>query len=301
MAGEPERSTQDISMARELAQQFAEQLLGSWLYSPEFAAELDDGFRDWQSQEHKRKWRFRLKRRLRYPTDLFARRYIYKGYWPRLPSRLALNICGQLFRTLEIDSRLGFEVWIESASEMDSALRLLQLSVAESSPNIFVIDVGENVFGALALVDGFNPRTRAAISPTTEQERRFGRGELLRWFLVASEQNTDVTLINIYQATKGFFELFIDSMQALRRAINGGYFSSVSFTVNANNRGYQVEYYPQYNYSPVVFGSTVTTPVVGTLQVGHYRFQGWKDGVVTPDRGLYFAGPASTSAQLRDF
>src|SRR6516164_1652826 len=40
--------------------------------------------------------------------------------------------------------------------------------------------------------------------------------------------------------------------------------------------GYQVEYYPQYRYSPVVFGSTLTNPEVqGRIKVGHYHFQGW--------------------------
>jgi hypothetical protein len=103
-------------------------------------------------------------------------------------------------------------------------------------------------------------------------------------------------------ALESFVTLFVHGFRWLRSTVSSSRSPShVNFTVDCTNYGYQLEYFPQFFYSPTVFGGTLTRPVTASIPVNHYHFQGWKNSVLTQDTGLYRADSSSTAATLRAF
>lgn len=76
----------------------------------------------------------------------------------------------------------------------------------------------------------------------------------------------------------------------------GGGGTGIPFTVNCNLKGYALEFWPQYNFSPQRFGSVLTYPVDGFVPTsGNYYFLGRKTGVIKRDPTPHYAGGANTS------
>ena len=82
-------------------------------------------------------------------------------------------------------------------------------------------------------------------------------------------------MVSQREAVTGFMTLFADSLRAAMRAFASSNTSYITYTVHSKNSQYQLEYFPQCNYSPTLFGSTLTTPVVDKIKIGHYHFQGF--------------------------
>lgn len=127
------------------------------------------------------------------------------------------------------------------------------------------------------------------------------RGDVYRWRRIAARAPF-VRLRPRQEAATTFFRLFTFNFWSARRSINSsGGPATVNFTVDCKNSGYQLEYWPQFLYSPTVFGAKLTRPVSAVIPINHYHFQGWIGGAVTPDGGLYVADPNNNAAMLRAF
>ena len=101
-------------------------------------------------------------------------------------------------------------------------------------------------------------------------------------------------------AARGFVTRLANSMLVLFRGYVEKQEVDTLFTVHSGD-DYQVQTYQEYNYSPVVFGGKKSSPVTGRLRYGYYKFEGWKDGVLTPDEGRYLVSPHNTEATMRNF
>jgi hypothetical protein len=134
-------------------------------------------------------------------------------------------------------------------------------------------------------VDVFNPRALASIDAMARNAKDAPTIEVL--------PRRDVA--------QGFFGLFTLNFWAARRSVGLGGRAKILYTVDSQASGYQLEYWPQFLYSPVVFGASLTRPVSATIPVNHYRFQGWINNNVTRDTGLYFANAANPNTVLRAF
>lgn len=192
---------------------------------------------------------------------------------------------------------------IEFVRSLDKAIRLISLSRFARLPGIAVLR-GNDQFGCLPIFDVFNERARRTLfldgsGPPDPGEPHQGAAwpAWIREFLPISES---VLLLDEQRAVGGFSALFVDCLRAFikwttSRNTNG------NFTVHCGH-GYQLDWYHQFNYSPVVFGcGAMSSPVVGALNTGNYCFQGWKNNIMTLDSGVYFAGPNSNVATLRSF
>ncbi len=194
---------------------------------------------------------------------------------------------------------------LQFIGDLNWAASVLELYDVAGTFSALVFTKVENAYDAYPLIDLFNARARSSIanggfkSADIDAPREF-YSALRAWIRQVSE-GSSARSAPTFRALRDFFTLFIDSIRAAARSRQFSSQPAVSFTLHASNSGYQVEYYHQYKFSPVVFGSTLTTPVTGILQVGHYHFQGWKSSQLVQDPGVYFAGPSSTSAHVRTF
>ena len=113
-----------------------------------------------------------------------------------------------------------------------------------------------------------------------------------------------IEIVEEDRASRGFLTLFADSLRTAVRWWSTPSSSTLQanpFTVYSGN-GYQLDYFPQFQYSPVAFaGGKKSSPVTDHVPSNHYKFEGWLNNTVTRDSGTYFAGPASHSAHLRSF
>lgn len=104
------------------------------------------------------------------------------------------------------------------------------------------------------------------------------------------------------RAVETFFGLLTASMWRAGQSFassRGG--SSVTYTVDCANYGYQLEFWPQFYFSPTVFGGNLTRPVTANVTPNHYHFQGWMNGVVVQDGGVHVASAKNTKTILRAF
>lgn len=75
----------------------------------------------------------------------------------------------------------------------------------------------------------------------------------------------------------------------------------IHFTVNSQNDKYRVHLTEQYWYSPVVFGSSVSTPVDDMVYPANYRFGGDNGGPIVWDSGIHTASTSHTSTTVTKF
>ncbi len=192
----------------------------------------------------------------------------------------------------------------EFLSDFEQAVRLIAFYDAIDFPGMLVLRNIRNVFDAGVLIDVFSRGAHEALSSGNEPAPRPDRpeewGAFRRWVERRAEGSPDVTWADRTTALRGFVTLFADSLRALARTSASGGSPGVAFTVHSGH-GYQLDYYRQYRYAPVVFGSKLSSPVSRGLATGHYCFQGRKPGVLIKDSGVHFAGPGNTSTQLTDF
>jgi hypothetical protein len=194
--------------------------------------------------------------------------------------------------------------------DIDVALRLLSFARDAELNGLFVMRSVKQSLAPSLLFDVFNARGRRSVTydiPHLVQDQdKVTRKWLLQWTHDAiSNQHSNypsekqrIHVLNEAQGISGFATQLADSVRTVVR-----WFTQPSvqpFTVHTQHSKYQLESFPQYCYSPVVFGATLTTPVSGSLVTGHYHFQGWKNNSLVKDSGVYFVGPQSRSATLRN-
>lgn len=143
-----------------------------------------------------------------------------------------------------------------------------------------------------------NRVTRIYGSPTPDSEA--GNVDPEGWDQIA-ETVPFVDMRPVSEAGRAFFNLFTISFWMGRRSAARTGQSMVNFTVDCSNHGYQLEYWPQFLFTPTVFGGNLTRPVSMLVPINHYHFQGWLNNVVTPDGGLYPADPTNTLVTLKAF
>ena len=174
-----------------------------------------------------------------------------------------------------------------------------------------VIRAGENGFGAPIPVDLANDRSLASVDALLRQaegrsdpDRRPAsrRAWDPRFWAGLPDAGLTAGLGPRRQVARDFFGLLTASLWGARKSVASGGASMVNFTVDCTNHGYQLDYWPQFQFSPVAFGGgRPTRPVTATIPVNHYHFQGWINGAVTQDGGLYAADQFNTAAWLRAF
>lgn len=190
----------------------------------------------------------------------------------------------------------------EFTRDIDDAIRIILFSrqyELEGVP-VFSQDEVRNDFGSHPFFDVFNGRARQCLTDWEFGLDAEQMGEILRTH-PNEFSNRSVLLLPLRQACAEFMTLFSDSLRSAIRMFRNQNVSYVRYSVSSTNSGYQLEYWPQYNYTPIVFGNGLTTPLDHTVKIGHYHFQGWRNGKVTRDGGVYFASPQNSSAHLRDF
>jgi hypothetical protein len=77
--------------------------------------------------------------------------------------------------------------------------------------------------------------------------------------------------------------------------------TTLSYTVNTQNSGLVLDAFPELQYAPRRFGSTVSTPVNGNLSNGWWKFETMINGALVRDRGRHLASSTSTSTITSDF
>ena len=194
---------------------------------------------------------------------------------------------------------------LDYIADLDDALRLRIFAHEVTSHRMLVFTAEENEFKVPPLFDMFNPRARKALSAmdqaTAPGENVEARVDLQTWANQLPDRYSTVAFRDEKKAFAAFGTLFAANLLATLRALVSSTPAYVPVTVTCRKHGYQLESYPQYNFSPVVFGSNLTWPVTDTLKSGHYHFQGWFNNTVTPGGGVHQVGPGKQSVQLRGF
>jgi hypothetical protein len=202
---------------------------------------------------------------------------------------------------------LGPSAALDLAVQIESALRLLALWREIKLDGVLVsMDNRQSEFNVPALFDVFNPLARRMLtghqngSDPIRSAHDFN--SLKQWTQdKAAQINNRVAIVPSAVASKGFVTRFVDSLRSTVKSRQTATTSYVDYTVDCRASGYQLEYYPIYNNSPVVFGQKLTRPVSQTVLIGSYYFQGWFNGQLTEDGGTYVAAPNSRAATLRAF
>ncbi len=191
---------------------------------------------------------------------------------------------------------------------VDSVLRLFWLEKTLRFGGVPVLDDDtELTFGATP-VDLLNPIVMSNLAREAGQlgnfpDLTFGRTNKSRWAQAVKEfipSLHTVKQVDRETAANGFAELLVDSMRARWRSrIQRGQIDT-HFTVHCGD-GYQVHVSEKWRYSPVVFGTTTSSPVSGRLANGYYKFEGLKKETLIKDRGTYLVAPHNNAATLKDF
>ncbi|HEY8033316.1 MAG TPA: hypothetical protein VIF02_13310 [Methylocella sp.] len=214
---------------------------------------------------------------------------------------------------LELRNRYEFRENVLSSNrrsklieDLDAALRLVMFYLSVDLPGVAVLGCVRNGYDAYPIFDVFSARARGSISLPEKWSDWFttkpvGLDGLKPWVQEVAGTTRDILIAEPRTAVRGFLALFIDTIRVAGQASSASTAGTVNFTLHSLRSGYSVDYYPQYRYAPVSFGSKPTTPVKGRLPVGHYYFQGWQNNQVVRDPRVHFAGPNSTSAHVQAF
>jgi len=186
-----------------------------------------------------------------------------------LARRLTSDIHGRVYMLDQVDNAFNLAVIVDIFN--DSAIDTL-------------INMGQNTHGD----DDTNPPAQP-ISPS-----------VIRQFLDDVEQRPGPTRVaDEREGTTSFLTLFSDAlrMSALGKTLTK---PSLVYTANCNLKGWILEAWPQYKFSPKRFGHTVTWPVKDTLPTsGNYMFQGRKGMSVRQDPAPHYLGPTRTTTLVQ--
>jgi hypothetical protein len=188
-------------------------------------------------------------------------------------------------------------------ADLEAAIRVSRFYAEAGVRELLMLRGPNDAFDAGVLIDVFSDTARKSLGvdegPRADEPSKWPN--FAAW-VARLRDRKDVVPVERAAAQRQFLAPFTDSVRAVARIFSGGGTSSVSFTVTSGH-GYVLDWYPRYRYRPVVFGGgTLSSPVSGTLAVGHYCFQGrMGSGAAIRDPGSHYAGPSSTSTRLTAF
>jgi hypothetical protein len=191
---------------------------------------------------------------------------------------------------------------------VEGVQRLISASRRMGLGGIPVLDEETGPLRGLTPVDLFNQRTVDALFAHSEIHR--GAAPSRDFVPLSREWHATVRrvvpemrrlrTVDERTAARGFLTLLTHSIRALMGGIHEDGDRGSSFRVNCQP-DYSVDWFEQSYYSPRAFGATPSTPVDGWLPFGYYRFQGWKDTLLTIDRRTYEVAPHIREATMVDF
>lgn len=162
-----------------------------------------------------------------------------------------------------------------------------------------------NGFGLDVIGDVFNGSARSALSRWGQRGPEYpddgpavppsSRPALTtNWLDDVQRGPAPVRRVDEQEASASFLTLFSDALRISATAQSSAN-SNPIYTANCNLKGWTLEVWPQFNYSPTRFGSVVTWPVTDRLLTsGNYMFQGLKGGFVRNDSTPHYLGPSRT-------
>ena len=191
--------------------------------------------------------------------------------------------------------------------EHEIALALRLLTAGQGS--VLVLKQAGNGFGLDVIVDIFNESARRALSSWNTRavdDRDDGPpappppGPPLtpEWIDDIRRGLAPVRLASAQEGSASFLTLFSDALRLSATASSAN--SPPVYTANCNVKGWILESWQQFNYSPTRFGSKVTWPVTDTLPTsGNYMFQGLKGASVRKDPTAHYLGPSRTQTLVQ--
>jgi hypothetical protein len=189
--------------------------------------------------------------------------------------------------------------------EIALALRLL----AAGQGGVLVLKQAGNGFGLDVIVDIFNESARRALSSWSTRaldDRDDGSaappppGPPLNpeWIDNVRRGQAPVRLVSAQEGSASFLTLFSDALRISASASSAN--PPQVYTANCNLKGWILEIWQQFNYSPTRFGNKVTWPVTDTLPTsGNYMFQGLKGASVRKDATPHYLGPSRTQTLVK--
>jgi hypothetical protein len=181
---------------------------------------------------------------------------------------------------------------------------------AAGNGGILMLTQAGNGFGLDVIVDVFNESARRALSNWGRHpldSRADEPAELppagpplnREWIEDVQRGRAPVRLASEQEGSASFLTLFSDALRVSANAPSSATHLQV-YTANCNLKGWILESWPQFNYSPMRFGNTVTWPVTDTLPTsGNYMFQGLKGASVRPDHTPHYLGPSRTQTLVK--
>jgi len=176
---------------------------------------------------------------------------------------------------------------------------------AAGDGDVLVLTQAGNGFGLDVIVDVFNERARRALSNWGRRAldyRDDGPAALPppvppltgEWINDVKSGPAPLRLVSEQEGSANFLTLFSDALRISASAPNPATPRQI-YTANCNRRGWFLESWPQFNYSPRRFGSKATWPVTDTMPTsGNYMFQGVKGASVRQDPTPHYLGPSRT-------
>jgi hypothetical protein len=190
---------------------------------------------------------------------------------------------------------LGVRRWIYFARQLESALQLIDLCDMLRVEGLVVIYASENPLEASALFDFTNYRALSLLGDRRSKPFGLVNPSLRTDIETLSKIDSRVQIVSREQGIRSFLHLFSDAFGRIARASHANQ-SYAPFTLLSQNRGYQVEFWPQYNCSPLVLGSTLTYPVTDYIAFDYYHFQGHRPSHATVlDTRVHLGGPGRTA------
>jgi hypothetical protein len=176
--------------------------------------------------------------------------------------------------------------------------------------DVLVLRKAGNGFGLDVIVDVFNRRARRALSRWGQRDLDYrddgpavpplpGPPLTREWIDDVARGPAPVRFASGKEGSTSFLTLFSDALRISATTASSAQPLQV-YTANCNLKGWILEIWPQFNYSPMRFGTMMTWPVTDTLPTtGNYMFQGLKGASVQQDPTPHYLGPSRTQTLVK--
>jgi hypothetical protein len=193
---------------------------------------------------------------------------------------------------------------------LENEIALARRLFAAGYDGVLVLTQAGNGFGLDVIVDVFNESARRALSSWGRGAPDYrddgpaalpppGPPPTREWIDDVERGPAPVRLASEQEGSVSFLTLFSDALRISATAPSSATPPQV-YTANCNVKGWILERWPQFNYSPTRFGNMVTWPVTDTLPTsGNYMFQGFKGASVRQDPTPHYLGPSRTQTLVK--
>jgi hypothetical protein len=194
---------------------------------------------------------------------------------------------------------------------LEEEITLARRLFAAGNGEVLVLQQAGNGFELDVIVDVFNESARRALSiwsRGTPEYYDYDDGPSVlpppgppltpEWIDDIERGRAPVRRASRREGSASFLTLFSDALRVSATAASTS--TSPVYTANCNLKGWILETWQQFNYSPARFGSRVTWPVTDTLPTsGNYMFQGLKGGAVRKDPTPHYFGPSRVKTLVK--